>query len=278
MSSRAALIDFKGPLSSPKKSGLIVLLLTVIIMNVSGFVPLGSVGLVASGCLLAAAVVFRDYEVISAVLLSFLVGFLPLLLPKTLFEVPATGFLLPFSFTATVLLLLPFTWGRASFSWVRIGKSDGVTRALVLLTSILASLALIGWAFWTDNLGDGEKMMASLAVYPNWAIVVVGIPALALVNAFAEEVVYRGVLQEALHHVIGSAICVVTLQASAFAAAHVLLGFPNGRLGYLMVFVYGTMLGYLRVRSKGMLAPYLTHVLADLTIGYFLCFHRLGGK
>ena len=77
---------------------------------------------------------------------------------------------------------------------------------------------------------------------------------------------------------IGSAICVVTLQASAFAAAHVLLGFPNGRLGYLMVFVYGTMLGYLRVRSKGMLAPYLTHVLADLTIGYFLCFHRLGGK
>ena len=105
-------------------------------------------------------------------------------------------------------------------------------------------------------------MMASLAVYPNWAIVVVGIPALVLVNAFAEEVVYRGVLQEALHHVIGMAIRVVTLQASAFAAAHVLLGFPNGRLGYLMVFVYGTMLGYLRVRSKGMLAPYLTHVLA----------------
>jgi membrane protease YdiL (CAAX protease family) len=278
MSSRATLRDLKGPLSSPKKSGLIVLLLTVLLVNISGFFPLGRIGLVASGCLLAAVVVFRAYEVISAVLLSFLLGFLPLLLPKTLFEVPATGFRLPFAFTASVLLLLPFTWGGASFSWVRIGKSDGVTRALVFLTSILATLALLGWAFWTDNLGDGEKMMASFAVYPNWAIVVAGIPAFALVNAFAEEVVYRGVLQEVLHRVIGSTIGVITLQASAFAAAHVLVGFPNGCLGYLMVFVYGTMLGYLRIRSNGMLGSYLTHVLADLTIGYFLCFHWLGGK
>jgi uncharacterized protein len=278
MSPSAILMDSRAPSSSARKSGLIILLLAVLLINVSAFFLQGSTGPVAFGCLLAAAVPFRAYEVIPAVLLSFLLSILPLLLPKILFDVPATGFILPFAATATILLLLLFSWGRASFSWVRIGQSDGVTRVLALLTSILATVALIGWAFWTDNLGAGEKMVASFAAYPKWAIVLVGIPAFALINAFTEEVVYRGVLQEALHRVIRSALGVITLQASAFAAAHVLVGFPNGYVGYLMVFVYGTMLGYLRTRSNGLLAPYLTHVLADLTIGYFLYFHLLGGK
>ena len=60
------------------------------------------------------------------------------------------------------------------------------------------------------------------------------------------------------------------LQAGAFAAVHFGVGFPNGLFGYAMVLVYGLALGLLRHRTKGMLAPYLAHVIADLTIGYFL--------
>ena len=94
-------------------------------------------------------------------------------------------------------------------------------------------------------------------------------------NAFAEEVVYRGVMQEALSRVFKQKSIVLVLQASTFAAIHFAVGFPNGFLGYLMVFVYGFVLGYLRVRTNGMLAPYLAHVIADLAIGYFLCLHAL---
>jgi hypothetical protein len=43
----------------------------------------------------------------------------------------------------------------------------------------------------------------------------------------------------------------------------------------LMVLVYGIALGYLRKRGNGMLAPYITHVIADLTIGYFLYFEAM---
>ncbi|MGE0631753.1 MAG: hypothetical protein AB7O96_05070 [Pseudobdellovibrionaceae bacterium] len=37
-----------------------------------------------------------------------------------------------------------------------------------------------------------------------------------------------------------------------------------------MVFGYGIALGYLRYRTNGMLAPYIAHVIADLTIATFL--------
>ena len=68
------------------------------------------------------------------------------------------------------------------------------------------------------------------------------------------------------------------LQASAFAILHFAAGFPNGIAGYLMTFVYGLILGYLRERTGGLLAPYVTHVVADLVIGYFLYFYAIKEK
>ncbi|MBN2089862.1 CPBP family intramembrane metalloprotease, partial [candidate division KSB1 bacterium] len=62
---------------------------------------------------------------------------------------------------------------------------------------------------------------------------------------------------------------------AVFAAAHFTSGFPNGVIGYLMVLIYGTMLGYLKERTNGIFAPYIAHVIADLTIGYFLYFYAL---
>ncbi|HYX72145.1 MAG TPA: CPBP family glutamic-type intramembrane protease, partial [Nitrososphaera sp.] len=58
----------------------------------------------------------------------------------------------------------------------------------------------------------------------------------------------------------------VVIQAGSFAAFHYLAGFPNGVFGLAMVFVYGFMLGVLRRRSRGLLAPWIAHVLADIVI------------
>jgi membrane protease YdiL (CAAX protease family) len=116
-------------------------------------------------------------------------------------------------------------------------------------------------------------MMEALIHYPGWQIIGIGIPIFALVNAFTEEVIYRGVLQESLYITFNSNTFAIVFQASMFVAIHVAVGFPNGLLGYLMVFVYGSMLGFLRIRTKGMLAPYLTHIFSDLMIGYILYFY-----
>jgi hypothetical protein len=192
-------------------------------------------------------------------------------LPTFLLDLPATTFLVPF--VVSTLLILPFPQARETLRWFKKGTIDRTTVLLIFLTGILSTFALITWAFWTNNLGVGEKMMGGFADLSLWLVAGVGIPLFALVNAFAEEVVYRGVAQQALASVFSSVTLVIALQASAFAAAHVRFGFPNGMVGYLMVGVYGGMLGYLRYRSEGMLAPYVTHVIADLTIGYFLYFH-----
>jgi membrane protease YdiL (CAAX protease family) len=58
-----------------------------------------------------------------------------------------------------------------------------------------------------------------------WQIVGVGIPLFALVNAFSEEVVYRGVLQETLLATLGTTSVSVLLQADAFAVEHFARGF-----------------------------------------------------
>jgi CAAX protease family protein len=87
----------------------------------------------------------------------------------------------------------------------------------------------------------------------------------ALVNAGAEEAAFRGVLMDALTSAVGIAGAVV-IQAIAFGLVHYPHGLPNGTWGAILSGVYGLMLGLLRLRAGGMLAPWIAHVAADLTI------------
>ncbi len=121
-------------------------------------------------------------------------------------------------------------------------------------------------------------MGQAFLTYPLWIVLALAIPAFAFVNAFAEEVVYRGILQESLSNTFAAQPLVFLLQGSAFAAIHFASGFPNGFMGYGMVLIYGLMLGYLRWRTKGILAPYIAHVVADLCIGYFLILYLVNSR
>ena len=189
--------------------------------------------------------------------------------PPWVWHVPIAGFVVPLSLMA--LSCLPFAGLRARFHWLRKGDVDQVTWFLVALTSLVSALALILWALWTDYLGVATQMLAPLRESPRWFSYLVIVPGFALANAAAEELIFRGVLQDALEHSFPArAWLVLGLQASAFAAAHFQAGFPNGPLGYAMTFVYALMLGYLRRRTGGLLAPWATHVAADAVIGVTL--------
>ncbi len=167
------------------------------------------------------------------------------------------------------------TRNKSKLGWFTKGKIDKLSAALMGLTAIISGVALILWALWTDNLGLGKQMVLSVASLPKPVIFIFGVPVFAMLNAFSEEVIYRGFFQECLQRVFGNPILAIIAQASVFASLHYAAGFPNGAIGYAMTFVYGGTLGFIRYRTKGILAPYLTHVAADLVIIYYLCFRFL---
>jgi membrane protease YdiL (CAAX protease family) len=181
--------------------------------------------------------------------------------------------LLPFFGTSIVLIFLSrLVPHEKFFDWLSFGKINRFSRFLIILTSILSTAALIAWAFWTNHLGLGEQFVRGFGDASKLLIFGVYIPAFALLNAFAEEMVYRGFIQESLSRVFSNPLVILVFQASAFAAAHFRGGFPNGWTGYGMVFIYGSMLGFLRMRTRGMLAPYIAHVIADYAIALLLVY------
>jgi hypothetical protein len=173
----------------------------------------------------------------------------------------------------STLLILPFRQTRSTFSWLKFGTVDRVSWIIIICTSFGSVAALIAWALWTNNLGLGVNAMRSMVHYPLWLLALFGIPLYAMANAFVEEAIFRGIVQEAAMRTLGNLTGALFLQSTVFAAAHFKGGFPNGAVGYCMVLIYGIMLGVLRVRCKGLLAPWLAHVIADMTIGYFLLYH-----
>lgn len=86
-----------------------------------------------------------------------------------------------------------------------------------------------------------------------------------MVNAAVEEGAYRGVVQGALEATLGVGLAALCLQAVAFGALH-MNGFPRGWVGVALACIYGVMMGILRRKSNGMLAPWLGHVLTDIVI------------
>jgi membrane protease YdiL (CAAX protease family) len=232
-------------------------------------IPRGAHLVVLAAAVVAAAGV-RAWEAAACALLFFFLRSYWLVAPSALHGLPSVSFLLPFLATAAVVRAVPAA--RGTLRWFRRGEVDRVAWAIAIGSSVVATTALLLWAYWTQYFGVASRMMQGFAAIPAPVLVpLLGV--FALVNAFSEEVVWRGVVQEALARGIRSPWIVVPLQAASFALAHFEAGFPNGKLGYAMVFTWALSLGYLRIRTRGMLAPWVTHVLADATIALVLYSH-----
>jgi membrane protease YdiL (CAAX protease family) len=57
----------------------------------------------------------------------------------------------------------------------------------------------------------------------------------------------------------------LVLSSLSFGLAHY-RGFPSGLPGVSLAFTYGLMMGVLRWRAAGLLAPWGAHVFADIVI------------
>lgn len=211
----------------------------------------------------------KKWELFPALLVLTLLFFSYSYLPEFLLQMPTAHFLIPV--LLTLVICAAFKPLKPQLAWCGKGEVDPISWLIAAAISLIASAALLLWAATTNNLGAGAGMVKELVGIPLWFLLFVGVPAFALINAFVEEAVYRGFLQQALMvRLPGRDYLVLALQASAFAAAHYFSGFPNGLVGYGMTFLYALSLGYLRLRTGGVLVPFLAHVTADLVIGYTL--------
>lgn len=148
---------------------------------------------------------------------------------------------------------------RPSDTWRARGR---VPLAWTLLVGGVTPIALVGWmVLFHPNLRDVVGAYVPDLPMP---VLIAGAVGFALVNAALEELIWRGALQDRLAPVFG-ARGAVALQALSFGVQH-LWGVPRGIVGVLLAGVWAVMLGLLRRKAGGLLAPFLAHVVADATI------------
>ena len=75
---------------------------------------------------------------------------------------------------------------------------------------------------------------------------------------------FRGALLEALR-AGGRNAPALFVQALAFGCMH-FRGVPGGAIGVALAGTYGLILGVIRLRAGGLLAPIVAHVVADVVV------------
>jgi membrane protease YdiL (CAAX protease family) len=162
---------------------------------------------------------------------------------------------------------------RKTLLWLRPGYFGKDILILVAATAVVSGIALYLWEHALRP--DLSRHLAAIPDVPFWACPFVGLGFAAL-NAAMEEAAFRGIVMQSTDSAFGPGVLSLLLQAGLFGALHFLQGFPSGGWGVIMAFIYGIMLGHIRRKSHGMLAPWLAHVCADLVIFAILASSVLG--
>lgn len=255
---------FSGSIDTPPRSslaGTAIVLSVVTALSLTMIAPdaMGKWTLASFIVLMSLAIMFRAIYAIHIVLLALiwvtLAGFVPS------FRLWPLSILMPLVVYASVVALVPAL--RHSVGWLRLGRFGADVRRLIVIAVVVSGVALVVWTVLEKP--DLNHHLALIPRMPLWVYPFAAI-GFAFFNAAMEEVIFRGIMMEALDSAIGEGFWSVGAQAVSFAALHFLAGFPNGLLGFVMVLLYGFMLGIVRWRSRGMLASWITHVVADIAI------------
>jgi uncharacterized protein len=237
---------------------------TLILLAVAGFsaIPFvqgGRLGILSIGlaATLALAALLRNPVVIQTTLVATT---LALVMQVPALRVASLPMILTLLVFASVVLAAPTL--RRSLGWLRRGTLDLSTCGHIAGIAAVSAAALLGWHALTHP--DVSALKAMVGGMPLVTLVAVGI-AFPLINATVEEIIFRGVLMSGLGQIFVSAAVVNLVQAISFGLLHK-DGFPSGAWGVALAGLYAFLLGHLRQRSGGLLAPWIAHVLADATI------------
>lgn len=159
---------------------------------------------------------------------------------------------------------------RYSQLFWRIGDINRRTVSTAAAVALLSCGALWLWLEW---MAPDLSIPRSLLPSANAGVMALALAGFAVLNALIEELIFRGLVQEAFLTSFPVAVA-VGAQGALFALAHAIGGVPDGPTGVVLTFIYGTALGALRQWSKGLAVPLGVHVVTDLFIGVVLVFWR----
>lgn len=138
-------------------------------------------------------------------------------------------------------------------------------RVPVLATAIVGGMTPFGLVGWFVLMRpDLDDLVAAYLPEAPLAVLVLGAVAFAVINAVLEELVWRGVMTDALERGFGPWPA-IAIQAASFGLAHA-HGFPRGALGIVLAGGWAVALGMLRRHAGGLAAPIVAHVVADASI------------
>jgi membrane protease YdiL (CAAX protease family) len=244
---------------SPARAGLLerALALFVLLVYSSGALLPATAGLVvALGLATAVAFAARAWTAAHAALVCFL--------HYTVFRTPISWPLslavVLVAYGALVATLPPL---RASCLWLRRGAIDRRTWAMIAAFVVASATALVVWRYTTSEDVRAFRVFVPAGV-PTWSIWP-GIVLFAMLNASFEETIWRGAIFQSLEATFGRGWIAWALQGIGFGVWH-FRGFPRGWVGVGLATIFALMMGMLRMRSRGMLAPWIAHVFADVTI------------
>lgn len=170
------------------------------------------------------------------------------------------------AYAALVVVVPPL---RGTFRPWRFGRVSPSTALATAIIAVGSCAALV--AFHLLRHPDISAYGSFLPVSSLGGILAVGV-LFSVFNALFEEVIFRGVLFDAVESQWGVWVAVV-VTAFLFGYGH-MRGYPPGALGAVLAGIYGLCLGWLRVFSGGIGLGVIAHIAADATI--FIIIARWG--
>jgi membrane protease YdiL (CAAX protease family) len=182
-----------------------------------------------------------------------------------LIRVPVGG-IWPLPAALALIAVIVLTGPRGTLlrwrKWFRVGTIGPSTWLLCAVIVVLTAVALLVWQRVTGG-GLSSTYTGLIDSVPS-PVAIAGIFLFLVVNGAVEDSVWSGVLMTGAKRTIPAPVA-IAVTALSFGLAH-LDGVPNGAIGVAMVVAWGIVLSILRLRTGGMLATYIAHVLADATI------------
>lgn len=226
---------------------------------------------IAAALLVLAAVYLKQAQAVHLALLS-----LPWLLTRLLLPSLSWPFhlLLPLMIYAGLVGAVPSL--RSGVLWLRPGRYGADIGWLTAITMLLSGTGLLLWYYCSQ-----PNLTPFLEQQPELPLALVPLAGLgfAILNAIMEESVFRGILMQSLESALGYGWIPVVGQAVLFGVMHYPPGaFPNGLWGVGLTFIYGIVLGLIRRRSLGILAPIVAHVLADAVVFAIVAVVKITGN
>lgn len=163
--------------------------------------------------------------------------------------------------TAYFLLVVCVRPLRRSFRWLHAGRLSPASIVATIAVMALTVFALI--LFHSTIRSDPHGYSRAVLSGAFGSVIMRGV-VFTIVNATLEELVFRGVLFDALQLQWGIRVTLVGT-ALLFGLGH-LRGYPSGILGACLAALFGLAMGVLRLWTGGQALPIAAHMAADATI------------